>query len=166
MDWVWEGYVWSPGGINTHHSCRALDDLPGFALLVNLAEAGPLSQLHVGVHLDQWDAMLLHSTMQDWPHCSKSDGRLIFHDLILETSRGCTWQRAVTNFLYIGSSQLSARMQRRACLQKENSLTDCLGMDGSYLLSRALAASLRPLAKPSPISACFSTYIHGINEDY
>ena len=33
-----------------------------------------------------------------------------------------------------------------------------LGWRISYLLSRALAASLRPLARPSPISACFSTY--------
>merc|ERR1719192_2131323 len=49
-------------------------------------------------------------------------------------------QGAVTSFLYIGSSQLSAKMQSRACL-----------------LSRALAASRRPLARPSPISACLST---------
>ena len=48
----------------------------------------------------------------------------------------CSWHSAVTSFLYIGSSQFSARMQRRACL-----------------LSRALAASLRPLARPSAIKA-------------
>ena len=47
-----------------------------------------------------------------------------------------TWQRAVTSFLYIGSSQFSARMQSKACL-----------------LSRALAASLRPRARPSAIKA-------------
>ena len=44
---------------NTHHSRGALDDLPGLALLVDLAEAGPLAKLHVGVHLDQRDAVLL-----------------------------------------------------------------------------------------------------------
>ena len=48
----------------------------------------------------------------------------------------CSWHSAVTSFLYIGSSQFSARMQRRACL-----------------LSRALAASLSPLARPSAIRA-------------
>merc|ERR1712211_45939 len=52
----------------------------------------------------------------------------------------CSWQRAVTSFLYMGSSQFSARMQSRACL-----------------LSRALAASLSPLARPSAIKACLST---------
>merc|ERR1711994_555967 len=43
----------------TDHSCGALDDLPGLALLVDLAEPSPLAQLHVGVHLDQGDSMLL-----------------------------------------------------------------------------------------------------------
>ena len=33
----------------------ALDDLPGLALLVDLAEAGPLAQLHVGVNLPIMD---------------------------------------------------------------------------------------------------------------
>ena len=33
----------------------ALDDLPGLALLVDLAEAGPLAQLHVGVNLPLMD---------------------------------------------------------------------------------------------------------------
>ena len=45
----------------THHSCRALDDLPGLALLVDLAEPSPLAQLHVGVHLDQGDSVLLQA---------------------------------------------------------------------------------------------------------
>merc|ERR1719192_44667 len=43
----------------TDHSCRALDDLPGLALLVDLAKPSPLAQLHVGVHLDQGDSVLL-----------------------------------------------------------------------------------------------------------
>ena len=34
-----------------HHGGGALDDLPGLALLVDLTEAGPLPQLHVGVNL-------------------------------------------------------------------------------------------------------------------
>merc|ERR550525_2114416 len=92
----------------TDHSGRTLDHFPGLALLINLAETSPLSKLHVGVDLDQWDAVLL----------TESGDKL----------------------LYMGSSQLSASMQSRACL-----------------LSRAFAASLRPLAKPSPISACFNT---------
>ena len=33
------------------HSRAALDNLPGAALPVNLAEAGPLAQLHVAVNL-------------------------------------------------------------------------------------------------------------------
>merc|ERR1719422_2804486 len=52
----------------------------------------------------------------------------------------CSMQRAVMSFLYIGSSQFSARMQSRACL-----------------LSRALAASLTPPARPSAIRACLRT---------
>merc|ERR1711868_71324 len=52
----------------------------------------------------------------------------------------CSIQRAVMSFLYIGSSQFSARIQSRACL-----------------LSRALAASLTPLARPSAIRACLRT---------
>ena len=40
------------------HGRAALDDLPGAALPVDLAEAGPLTQLHVAVHLDQGDAVL------------------------------------------------------------------------------------------------------------
>merc|ERR1711868_197164 len=51
----------------------------------------------------------------------------------------CSWQRAVISFLYMGSSQFSARMHSRACL-----------------LSRDLLASLTPLDKPSAIMACFS----------
>ena len=35
----------------------ALDDLPGLALLVNLAQTRPLAQLHVAVHLDHGDAV-------------------------------------------------------------------------------------------------------------
>ena len=34
------------------------DNLPGFALLVDLAEPSPLAQLHVAVHLDEGDAVL------------------------------------------------------------------------------------------------------------
>merc|ERR1719411_1360195 len=36
----------------------ALDHLPSLALPIDLAEAGPLAQLHVAVHLDQGDAVL------------------------------------------------------------------------------------------------------------
>merc|ERR1719499_1316661 len=36
----------------------ALDHLPSLALPVDLAEAGPLAQLHVAVHLDQGDPVL------------------------------------------------------------------------------------------------------------
>ena len=49
--------AWSRAGIRNvrnedpHHGGGALDDLPGLALLVDLTEAGPLAQLHVGVHL-------------------------------------------------------------------------------------------------------------------
>merc|ERR1719384_2590376 len=56
----------------THHSCRALDNLPGLALLVDLAEAGPLAQLHVGVHLDQRDPVLL----------AESSDQLLVHGLV------------------------------------------------------------------------------------
>merc|ERR1719284_350399 len=35
-----------------------LDHLPGLALAVDLAQAGPLAQLHVAVNLDQGDAVL------------------------------------------------------------------------------------------------------------
>merc|ERR1712064_216183 len=87
---------------------RTFHHLPGLPFAVNLAEAGPLAQLHVAVNLDERNSVL-HA-------------------------------RAVISFLYIGSSQFSARMQRRACL-----------------LSRALAASLTPRASPSVIRACFST---------
>merc|ERR1712043_138889 len=52
----------------------------------------------------------------------------------------CSMQRAVMSFLYIGSSQFSARIHRRACL-----------------LSRALAASLTPRARPSVMRACLRT---------
>ena len=34
-------------------SAGALDDLPGLALLVDLAQTGPLAQLHVGVDLEK-----------------------------------------------------------------------------------------------------------------
>ena len=46
---------------NAHHSRGALDDLPGLALLVDLAETSPFAQLHIGVHLDQWDPVLLRN---------------------------------------------------------------------------------------------------------
>merc|ERR1719186_259837 len=52
----------------------------------------------------------------------------------------CSQQRAVTSFLYMGSSQFSARMQSRACL-----------------LSRALADSWRPRARPSEMRADLRT---------
>jgi len=39
-------------------SAGALDDLPGLALLVDLAQTGPLAQLHVGVDLDEGDVVL------------------------------------------------------------------------------------------------------------
>merc|ERR1719431_892375 len=52
----------------------------------------------------------------------------------------CSMHRAVMSFLYMGSSQFSAKMHRRACL-----------------LSRALEASLTPRARPSAIRACFRT---------
>merc|ERR1719291_153958 len=55
-----------------HHSCRALDDLPGLALLVDLAEARPLAQLHVRVHLDQRDPVLL----------AESGDELLVHGLV------------------------------------------------------------------------------------
>ena len=54
----------------THHSCRALDDLPGLALLVDLAEAGPLAQLHVRVHLDQGNPVLLGKLFVKTSHCT------------------------------------------------------------------------------------------------
>ena len=46
---------------DAHHSRGALDDLPGLALLVDLAETSPLAELHVRVHLDQWDPVLLRN---------------------------------------------------------------------------------------------------------
>merc|ERR1711882_1751 len=52
----------------------------------------------------------------------------------------CSMHRAVISFLYIGSSQFSARIHRSACL-----------------LSRALEASRTPRARPSAIKACFNT---------
>merc|ERR1719278_2385494 len=54
------------------HSCRALDNLPGLALLVNLAKAGPLPKLHVGVNLDQGDTVLL----------AESSDQLLVHWLV------------------------------------------------------------------------------------
>ena len=35
------------------HTGGTLDHLPGLPLAVDLAEAGPLAQLHVAVHLDE-----------------------------------------------------------------------------------------------------------------
>ena len=64
-------------GRNTHHSRGAFDDLPGLALLVNLAEAGPLPKLHVGVNLDQWDAVLL----------AESSDQLLVHRLVTVISQ-------------------------------------------------------------------------------
>merc|ERR1712048_1309506 len=58
----------------------------------------------------------------------------------------CSIQRAVISFLYIGSSQFSARIHRRACL-----------------LSRALAASLTPRARPSAIRACLRILDGGVD---
>merc|ERR550525_762079 len=56
----------------TDHSGRALDHFPGLALLINLAETSPLSKLHVGVYLDQWDAVLL----------TESGDKLLVHGLV------------------------------------------------------------------------------------
>merc|ERR1719411_2059792 len=50
----------------------ALDHLPSLALAVDLAEASPLAQLHVAVHLDQGDAVL-HAQSRD---------QLLVHGLI------------------------------------------------------------------------------------
>merc|ERR550519_1779684 len=41
-----------------HHAGGALHHLPGLALLVYLAQTSPLTQLHVGVHLDEGDPVL------------------------------------------------------------------------------------------------------------
>ena len=40
------------------HCGAALDDLPGAALPVNLAEPGPLAQLHIAVNLENYKALL------------------------------------------------------------------------------------------------------------
>ena len=48
------------------------DHFPSLALAVDLAEAGPLAQLHVAVHLDQGDAVL-HAQSRD---------QLLVHGLI------------------------------------------------------------------------------------
>ena len=54
----------------------ALDDLPGLALLVDLAETSPLAQLHVRVHLDQWDPVLLRNrTVPHSVHLKKTPGK-------------------------------------------------------------------------------------------
>merc|ERR1711879_473420 len=84
------------------------DHFPSLALAVDLAEAGPLAQLHVAVHL-----------IRGMP---------------------CSMHRAEISFLYMGSSQFSARMQRRA-----------------WRLSRAFWVSLTPLARPSAMRACLRT---------
>merc|ERR1711868_28307 len=52
----------------------------------------------------------------------------------------CSMHRAVNSFLYMGSSQFSARMHRRA-----------------WRLSRDLAASRSPRASPSAMRACLRT---------
>merc|ERR1719511_555987 len=52
----------------------------------------------------------------------------------------CSMHRAEISFLYMGSSQFSARMQSSACL-----------------LSRAFWVSLTPLARPSAMRACLRT---------
>merc|ERR1719461_712178 len=52
----------------------------------------------------------------------------------------CSMHRAVISFLYMGSSQFSARMHNSACR-----------------LSSALAASRTPRARPSAMRACFRT---------
>merc|ERR1719511_324522 len=52
----------------------------------------------------------------------------------------CSMQRAVISFLYMGSSQFSAKIQSRACL-----------------LSSAWDACLTPLARPSAMRACLRT---------
>ena len=67
-------------------------------------------------------SFMFESTLISGIPCScATEQQFTFGPFEKETKRCFTWQRAVTSFLYIGSSQLSARMQRRACLGIENS---------------------------------------------
>ena len=102
--------------------CRgALDHLPSLALSVDLAETCPLAQLHVAVHL-------MITQLIDCHRVELLSGLIMTTLLTLIRGMPCSMHRAEISFLYMGSSQFSARMQSSA-----------------WRLSRAFWVSLTPL---------------------
>merc|ERR1712029_1139351 len=90
-----------------HHAGGALHHLTGLALLVNLAQTGPLTKLHVGVNLDEGDPVL---------HAEGSH-ELLVHGLVTVLGQDAEQGLALVQSLGASRSPRARPSAIRACLR-------------------------------------------------